>query len=235
MEEPWHPFPVSFTETTTGWFRPGPEAAAPLVVLCHSRGEDPREWTRRWPRTLALPVHVVAPRGPFAFEVKSREKTRIGFAWYLYDGGPTWFRETVLRAAAYLCRLLEDLERTAGLAPRERALVGHSQGAYFAYVAALRNPSLFHRLVAAAGRLKEEFVADALRDAAPLRTLILHGAEDRVVSVQAGERSFRALRRAGYVVEKKVLAGGHGVTPETDIEAARWLASGWGMTDPLPE
>jgi predicted esterase len=195
-------------------------------------GETPDRCREGWPAVLSLPVHAVIPRGPYAFEVREDGATRIGGAWYLYDGGPGWFHDTVIQSADWLRRLVVEVESARGWRPRQRALVCHSQGAYFGYVAALRNQDLFQRLVAAAGRLKVSFLTEALAAPGPLHTLVLHGERDRYVRPEAAERSVAALREAGYAVEMRMHAGGHRVTPETDTAAAEWLARAWSLTAP---
>ncbi len=149
---------------------------------------------------------------------------RIGHAWYLYDGGPERFRTTVERSATWLRGVLETTERERGWKPTRRALIGHSQGAYFGFVAALRNQDLFSHLVAAAGRLKQEFVEDALRDGGALKTLILHGESDQAVSPDAAGQSLEILKEAGYRAELEYLPGGHRLTSATDARAAAWFA-----------
>ena len=221
-----------FTRPVPARVRSGPSPEAPLVVLCHGQGEDPDRALAAWPRTSALPAHVIAPAGPLPYEIRTGDRFRIGRAWYLYDGGDRLFRETVTASAAWLSALIRRVEADRGWRPRGRALVGFSQGAYFGYVAALSPPGLFDRLVAAAGRLKEEFVAGALERPGPLRTLILHGEADRAVSVEAAHRSHQALRRAGYEAELALFPGGHRLGPDQDRRAAAWLASGWELAGP---
>lgn len=211
--------------------RPGPEPRSPLIVMCHGMGEDPASWTKLWPRVLALPAHLVAPTAPYPFEIRDEKGIRIGHAWYLYDGAQEPFRETVVSSATWLSEMLVDLEVRQGWEPPTRALVGHSQGAYFGYVAALSHQAQFSHLVAVAGRLKEEFVSDALREGGPLSTLILHGEHDRSVSPAAGRRSHEVLTAAGYACRLEFFSGGHRLIPKVDERAADWLTSN-GFSDP---
>lgn len=223
-ESSWEEVRFPFTTEVPVWIRPGPDAASPLVVLCHGMGEEPVAATRRWPELLALPVHVLAPAGPLPFELRSESGIRIGHAWYLYDGGEDLFRETVSRSAAWLRNTLDRVERERGWRPERRALVGFSQGAYFGYVAALANPDRFTHLVAVAGRLKESFVADRLAAGGSLATLILQGREDRSVPPDAGRRSHAALTAAGFPATLEVMDAGHRITPGMDARTAAWLA-----------
>jgi len=230
MTEPrsWSRRSAAFTGETHLLVSPGPRADSPLVVLCHGMGETPDREILRWPAVAALPAHVVAPAGPYPHEVRSPRGVRIGHAWYLYDGGAEPFKRSLDRAVSWLHDLLATLETAHGWQPRERTLVGFSQGAYFGYVAALGEPRPFRRLVAVAGRLKEEFVTLDPARAFEVETLILHGKNDTAVSPDAGRRSADALHAAGYRATLRVFAGAHRVTPECDAAAADWLARAWG-------
>lgn len=225
----WPTLNFPFSGSGFARLRPGPSPDSPLVVLCHGMGETPERFLRAWRETLALPVHVVAPAGPYPFEIRKGEDIRIGFAWYLYDGGTEWFRESLDRSADWLAALVRSVESRRGWTPSRRALVGFSQGAYFGYVAALGNQDLFDRLAAVGGRLKTEFVAEALAGGGPLEALVLHGSEDEAVTPEAAARSAEALERAGYGVTRALLPGGHALTPETDRRVAAWLAQGWDL------
>jgi len=219
----WQETRIPFTHDSPVWIRPGPTATSPLVVLCHGMGEDPRSFTAHWPRVAALPFHLVAPAGPYPHEIRRDDSIRIGYAWYLYDKGPEHFEQTTTTSVAWLCDVVSQVESKHGFRPDRRILVGHSQGAYFGYLAALGTAKIFSHLVAVAGRLKEEFLTDALGNGGSTAVLILHGTKDRAVSPDAARRSHDALSRAGYPVELELLPGGHGLTPETDARTATWL------------
>jgi len=212
--------------------RPGPERTSPLLVLCHGMGDDPRTWAARWPRVLDLPVHVVAPAGPYPFEIRKETGIRIGYAWYLYDGEPEPFRSTVTRSAAWVAETVEAAEREHGWRPERRALLGFSQGAYLGFVAALRRQDLFSELIAVGGRMKEDFVADALAAPGPLRVLLLHGRDDEAVSPVSSRTARDVLRGAGYDVALEEIPGRHRVERGADPRVAAWLEEAWGNGSP---
>jgi len=229
MKRDWNRRAAPFTLDAHAAVSLHEDPAAPLVVYCHGMSEGPDSLERFWPRLCALPVHLIAPAGPYAHEVRKGNTLRIGHAWYLYDGSPGPFKESVERVIPWLRDLLAGLEREHGLKPRIRALVGYSQGAYFGYAAALRSQDLFGNLVAVAGRLKTGFVEPELQSGGALRTLILHGESDPATPVDFSARSEAALRDAGFAVERQVLPGGHGLRPDRDAAAAAWLRREWKL------
>lgn len=221
--EAWDRIEVPFTEEHPLWLRDGPHPSAPVVVLCHGMGQTPGDWLGAAPRILSLPVHLLLPAGPYPHEVRSGSDFRVGHAWYLYDGGPERFRRTVDRSEAWLAGVLGKVESDRGWAPARRVLVGYSQGAYFAFIAALRRPEVFSHLIAVAGRLKAEFVEAELRRKGTLQTLIVHGERDQAVLPTAAESSRHALELAGFPVELLRMPSGHAFTPEIDAACAAWI------------
>jgi predicted esterase len=152
----------------------------------------------------------------------------------LYDGNPEPFKTTLFRSGAWLAEQVAAFERAHGLRPARRALLGYSQGAYFAYPTALARQDLFDTLIAVAGgRIRTEFVERELASPGRLRTLILHGTDDRAVSADLSREAAETLRAAGYAVDLELLPGGHGLRADRDATATRWLAARWGL--PLPD
>ena len=225
----WKQVDAPFTHASAIRIRSGPAPDAPLIVLCHGMGDTPEILLPLWPAVVSLPVHLVVPTGPYPFEVRGKDSIRIGGAWYLYDGGPERFQQTLNQSADWLREVLASVEQREGWVPSARALVGYSQGAYFGYVAALSHQDLFTRLVAVAGRLKTEFVSDALENPGSLQTLILHGADDASVSPDAAQQSHQTLIHAGYRAEKVVFPGDHRLTPLIDDKVSDWLTNAWNL------
>jgi predicted esterase len=220
----WVAARVPFTEEHPAWMRDGPRPEAPILVLCHGMSQGPEAWFEMAPRLLALPAHMLLPAGPYPHEVRTGGTIRIGRAWYLYDGGPDRFRETVDRSERWLLEVIARAEAERGWKPARRVLVGYSQGAYFSYVAALRHQNFFSHLIAVAGRLKEEFLVEELAKGGPLHTLVVHGERDNAVDSTAALRSHRLLLDAGYRAEQLLVPTGHAFTPEIDERTARWIA-----------
>jgi len=170
---------------------------------------------------------VVAPAGPYPFEIRKETGIRIGHAWYLYNGEEEPFRSTVSRSAAWVAETVAEMEKERGWRPRRRALLGFSQGAYLGFVAALRRQDLFTELVAVGGRLREDFVEEPLRSPASLRVLVLHGRDDQAVSPQSSRAARDVLLRAGYRVTFEEIPGPHRVEAEADPRVASWLTRVW--------
>ncbi|NNF05962.1 MAG: hypothetical protein HKN21_04320 [Candidatus Eisenbacteria bacterium] len=204
---------------------------APLILFCHGMGETPEIFLKHWPKLTSLPVHLVAPAGPFPFEKRRPDKIVIGHAWYLYDGGEELFRRTVSDSAAWLREALLQAEATHDLKPRFRCLLGYSQGAYFGYTMALSNPDLFTHVIGAAGRVKESFLPEVRKGTPLASVLVLHGDEDAAVPPLSARNSKDALEGRGHPVTLETLPAGHRLTPAFDESATRWIEKEWAIQE----
>ncbi len=169
------------------------------------------------------------PSGPIPRD-RSRDR-RLGDSWYLYDGDTEAFRVSLLRAEEHLLGLLTRLRPAA---PPEGcrapdfdrvAVLGFSQGAYLAGMAAVRHPEVFRAAVLVAGRLKHEALGEEFPRAPGLRILGLHGRGDRSVLPGPSRSSMQAARAAGLRAEFRELDGGHAFTPPMRRAAREWLGN----------
>lgn len=218
----------------TGWQLfvppgPPPEGGWPLVLALHGMGMSGRMLALIMNDLLEPRAAYLFPDGVYPYEIRKADRIRIGYAWYLYDGTEPLFRRTLERTEAHLLGLLDAV---AAHTPTDRArtfLLGYSQGAYTGYFVALRNHARFAGLVAIAGRMKEEFVAEHLAAASThLPVLILHGEQDPAVLFDRARATHDTLVRHGFPVEMRSFAKGHELG-RPEIEAARaWLGARFG-------
>ena len=229
LQEGSTPFPVD-----TGWqlfIPPGapPAGGWPLVVALHGMGMSGRMLALLLNDLLDPRAAWLFPDGVYPYEIRKLDRIRIGYAWYLYDGHDALFRSTLEHTEAHLLRLLDGVAARAPIDPTRAFLLGYSQGAYTGYFVGLRNPGRFAGLVAIAGRMKEEFVAEHLPDAArQLPVLMLHGEDDPAVLFARARATHETLLRHGFDVELRSFPKGHELG-RPEIEAAReWLGARFG-------
>lgn len=175
-----------------------PARPAPLVVLLHGAGGDPKG---------ILPVLrgdadlwgalVLAP------------KSRAG-SWDVLRGG---YGPDV---AALDQALAEVFERYA-VDPARIAVGGFSDGASYALCLGLANGDLFRDVLA----FSPGFAAPAVTVGKP-RVFISHGDDDRVLPIErCGRPLARRLKGAGYDVDYREFDGGHVVPPNLARAAMR--------------
>ena len=201
--------PLSFAHV----FTPGPQAAAPTLLLLHGTGGDEHDLL---PLGRLMPgANVLSPRGQV-----------------LEHGMPRFFR----RLAEGVFDV-EDLKRRAGdLADFVAAAAAHyrfdparvyglgfSNGANIASALMLLRPGTLAGAVLLRAMVPLE--PDPLPALAGTRVLISNGEQDPTVSTAETGRLARLLQRAGADVEVHWQQAGHQLMPEDFAVAKKWLES----------
>ena len=172
---------------------------------------------------------LLLPSGPIPRDRDGgRGGALLGDSWYLYDGDTPRFRASLDEAEAHLRRVLRAARSAAGrgaVDSRPAALLGFSQGAYLAGIAAVRNPALFRAAVLVGGRLKSEVLGPLFPGARRLRILALHGERDPSVRPGPSRESLEAARAAGLDAEFRAFDAGHEFTPGMRAAAREWLGA----------
>lgn len=189
-----------------------PRQPAPLVVLLHGAGGDPRRAVDGIKRHAeAQGVIVLAPASQ-------------GVTWDLiaerrYDGD-----------ARMLDALLREVFARYAVDPARITIAGFSDGGTYALSLGVSNGDLFGRVAA----FSPGFVLP-FRQAGRPEISISHGSSDPVLPIAAtGRRVAATLRQAGYDVRFTEFDGGHSVPPaivaDAFADAARPAARSDGMS-----
>jgi len=200
--------------------------ARKLVVLLHGVGADGadlieigRQWAPLFPDTA-----FVAPNAP---DPCDWDPTR--YQWFrltVRDPHEYW---TGASAAAPKLDAFLDAELAAhGLADSDLALVGFSQGTMMVLQVAPRRLKPPAAIIGYSGRIAgQSHLAPETIGHAPV--LLVHGALDEVIPVEAMAETAAALRDAGYSVETLVRPGlGHGIDAVGLQAGAAFLRQAFG-------
>lgn len=193
---------------------PPPRGGWPLLVALHGFGDDGARIRERLRRLDGAPYARLFPDGPFPVEMHEDSGLRVGFAWYQYTGDQPAFMRALAFADAHLQSVVDHAAAQVVIDRSRVVLLGYSQGGYLAGVAALRDPSRYHALIAISCRIKTESLGDVLPRRAGYPVLILHGERDPSMPVSRQQDAATELRRHGVNVEMHVHAGGHGLRGE---------------------
>jgi phospholipase/carboxylesterase len=182
-----------------------------LVVFLHGYGADGNDLIdlgRHWGR--ALPdAAFVSPHAPEA--CAGSPMGRQWFGLTMRDPAERW--RGVEKARPVLSAFLDAELARHGLAEKDLALVGFSQGTMMALHVALRRPEQMAGVVGFSGYLAgPEHLGEAIQKP-PM--LLIHGDRDQVIPVEALPSAANALGAAGVPVEWHVRPGlPHGIDPE---------------------
>lgn len=197
-----------------GWLyvptRYDPRQAAPLLVVLHGAGGDPRRMLDGFRRQAEATGTILMAPG---------------------SAGPTW--DLVAdrgfgRDARAIDALLAQVFARYAVDPERTGIAGFSDGGSYALSLGLANGELFRHILA----FSPGFVLPA-RQAGHPHIFISHGRADRVLPIGATGRPVAArLRAAGYPLRYVEFDGGHEVPPALAAEA---MAEAIALAHPHPE
>jgi phospholipase/carboxylesterase len=198
--------------------------AKQLVVFVHGYGADGNDlislgqhWSGILPDAAFISPNAPepCPGNPFG--------GRQWFPLTLRDQDERW--RGVQQAGPDLDAFLDDELATLSLADENLALVGFSQGTMMALHVGLRRKKPMAGIVGFSGLLVEPGRLEADLTARP-PILLVHGAEDDVIPVEAIHHARQALAGAGLQVEWHVRPGlPHGIDPDGLEIAGRFLTN----------
>ena len=211
--------------------RRGPEAPERLVILVHGYGANGADLIG-----LADPLMPHLPGTAFLSpDAPERSAAHpAGLQWFpipWIDGSSEEEAQAGMeRAVADLDAFLDDAMAREGVAARNVALLGFSQGTMMSLHVGPRRAEALAGLVGFSGRLlAPERLADEARTRPPV--LLVHGDQDDVVPPQSLPLAAEALEAAGF--EKlfaHVMKGtGHGIAPDGLSVALAFLRDVFGI------
>jgi len=211
--------------------RPGP-TGSPLIVMLHGLGGD-EDVMWIFERALPVAATVISPRAPIKIVpgVPYVEAVENGYSWLRPAPLPQVDRSTFATAIELLQRFIEVAIETYEADRRRVILIGFSQGAAMSYALSLTLPDQIAGAIALAGFIPEDESGQVLRTVGTQARpqfpnggyLILHGLEDKTVSIGWARKARTTLESMSAAVEYHEYPVGHKISPQglRDIEA--WL------------
>jgi phospholipase/carboxylesterase len=192
-----------------------------LVVLLHGLGADGNDLIGLAPvLTRILPeAEFLAPNAPFPCDMAP-----YGYQWFsVQDRSPAAILAGVRAAAPYLDAFLDAVLEQRGLAEKDTALIGFSQGTMISLHVGLRRAAPVAGILGYSGRLIGAELLEGEIRSRP-RTLLIHGDADPIVPFESLALAEKALKRLGVPVETLARQGlQHGIDEEGLRRGAMFL------------
>lgn len=210
--------------------KPRSGRARQLVVFLHGYGADGNdliELGRNW-ADLLPDAAFVAPHAP-----EPCGMSPMGRQWWPLTMRDVTERERGCRAAGPdLDSFLDEELARNGLPPERLALVGFSQGSMMALFVGPRRAIAPAAIVAYSGHLvAAEKLGDEARAKPPI--LLVHGAQDDVIPVDALFDSMEGLTQAGIPCQWHLSLGvAHGIDPDGLRHGGQFIAQNFGLRLP---
>ncbi|TFL18270.1 alpha/beta hydrolase [Jannaschia formosa] len=211
--------------------RRGPDAPKRLLIFLHGYGANGADLIG-----LADPLAAHLPDTAFLSPDAPERCPGVpgGYQWFPIPWIDGSSEEEAMagmaRAVADLGVFLDETMAREGVAAKDVALFGFSQGTMMSLHVAPRRAEPFAGIVAFSGRLlKPEWLADEAVSKPPV--LLVHGDADEVVPVQSLPEAAEALEQAGFErIYAHVMKGtGHGIAPDGLQVALAFLRDVWGL------
>ncbi len=175
-----------------------------LVVLLHGYGSNGDDLISLAPFfAQALPdAEFLSPNAPFPCEIAP-----MGFQWFGFeDRTPEMLLGGTRLAAEVLDKFLDAELAKRGLADRDLALVGFSQGTMMSLHVGPRRANPIGGILGFSGSLiAPQLLGSELKSRPPV--LLVHGTADQVVPYGALAQAEKALKDAGIPVETEARPG----------------------------
>jgi len=199
----------------------------PLVIGLHGHGSNAENMASLSKYMGKTDFIYASPDGPYPFRMRYRTRGKMR-SWdigikdeKLWATADPLSVEYIRQAALHL----------SGLYPIDSIyLMGHSQGAAYAYITGIKNPELFRGIICFGGRIPpigasySQLKPADLEAANRLRVFISHGNKDPLLNIRHARQSKALLEQYGYKPEYLEFEGGHEISPRALKQAAAWLS-----------
>lgn len=192
----------------------------PLLILLHGLGSNEND------------LFGIAPLLPDSFLVISVRAPRTirqgSYRWYdlqWIDEQPIGNKDELLESRNMLIRFIEKLDTKLSFDKNKIYLGGFSQGAIMSFSVALKRPELLKGIVLLSGKIPDsaEVLTENEKQYKKLKVLLIHGTEDKVLSIEGARESKNLLDKIGAETQYHELKMPHTLNQEVLDILKKWL------------
>ena len=197
----------------------------PTIVALHGFCATAHDLLGIAPHIQQGEVLFLCPQGPMMIEPAPGQRA---YGWFPLSGAGEIDPAALVGARGVLEGFLEDAMDTYPIDPDRIVLMGFSQGGVMAYDLALGRPERYKALVALSSWLPDAIIA-GLQDndaRASLVTLLIHGSQDPMISIDAARDARDKLRGLGIEPAWGEYEMGHEINQAALRDLVAWLSQG---------
>ncbi len=197
----------------------------PTLVALHGFGASAHDLLGIAPLVQQGEVLFLCPQGPMEIETAPGQRA---YGWFPLSGAGEIEPTALVGARGVLEGFLEDAMDCYPIDRERVVLMGFSQGGVMAYDLALGRPERYAALVALSSWLPDPIIEGLKQDPAraSLVTLLIHGTQDPMISIDNGEDARAKLRDLGIEAAWGEYEMGHEINQAALRDLVAWLAQG---------
>lgn len=201
----------------------GEKGKKPLIVYLHGYKQNIELFEGKVSDMLGLNAYHLFIQGPYPVydESRTRDVSKWGRAWYLYDGNKGQFTKSLEITSEFIQEKIENLLKFIEV--DRVCLFGYSMGGYQAGYFALSRWKHISECIVIGARIKTEVFEGRLDPAKHIRFLALHGEDDTSVLPEPQQREIEKLKVKGFEGSFKLLKEPHQLVPAYISESIHWL------------
>lgn len=201
---------------------PAGDGPFPTIVAFHGWGASAHDLIGLAPIFDGGRSIVLCPQGPVAFDAGTGA---VGYGWFPLASGRPPDPAELQKGVDAIQGFLDQALAAHAVDRRKIVLLGFSQGGVMAYELALRAPGSYAGLVALSSWLPTELVESisSSPELENLPTLVIHGTQDSMISVEQARQSRDALAKLGVPTSYREYEMGHEINQDALRQIISWL------------
>lgn len=198
----------------------------PLVIGLHGNGGNADGFDPAW-KLFGNPDFIfAAAEGPYPYMLGYKSKVKQ-CSWEIQIQDEKLWKRADPLSVEYIkgvARYLSDLYQVSSV-----YLLGHSQGAGYAYITGIKNPDLIKGIMCFGGQIPPMdksyslLSMDDIEKGKNLRVFIAHGTNDDMLKIEHARESKKFLKQNGFDVTYVEFNGGHELNQQAMQKAADWI------------
>ncbi len=202
-------------------FETGPKGPKPLIVYLHGKGQYLDAFRKKTEAFHDLDAYHLYIQGPYPELTQIKEREKIGYSWYLYNGKQGSFVKSLEYTAEFIQEIIDGVRPFLKIT--RLCMVGYSMGGYQAAYFGLSRWKHTNELIVIGGRVKTELVGSGWKNLKHLKVLAVHGASDEQVAPERQQEHIGIMQSNGVDATFLEVEGGHALSAQMTKAGIDWL------------
>lgn len=202
------------------------EKSYPLVIGLHGNGGNADGFDPAWQLFGSPDFIFAAAEGPYPYMLGYRSKIKQ-CSWEIQIQDEELWKKADPLSVEYILGIGRYLSKSYPIS--SVYLLGHSQGAAYAYITGIKNPELIKGIICFGGQIPEMdksyslLTMNDIKKGNNLRVFIAHGTNDDMLEIKHAKKSKELLEQNGFDVTFVEFNGGHELNRQAMQNAADWI------------